>query len=152
MTSTSEKERNSLRVLVLCTGNSARSQMAEGLFRKELGEGAEVFSAGTRPSFVRPEAVAAMAEIGVDISHHRSKSLEEFLHQEFDYVVTVCDSAKESCPVFPGNPRRVHWSIEDPAGVEGSEEVRLAAFRSAREELHDRIRRFVADLPRFTVE
>lgn len=146
MNSMSQQQKHRLRVLVLCTGNSARSQMAEGLFRKELGEDAEVSSAGTRPSFVRPEAIAAMAEIGIDISGHRSKALDEFLNQEFDYVVTVCDNARESCPVFPGAPRRVHWSIEDPAAVEGSPEARLAAFRSARDEIHGRIKRFVADL------
>jgi arsenate reductase len=87
-----------------------------------------------------------MAEIGIDISGHRSKALDEFLNQQFDYVVTVCDHARESCPVFPGAPRRLHWSIEDPAAVEGSPEARLAAFRTARDEIHGRIKRFLADL------
>jgi arsenate reductase len=125
----------STRVLILCTGNSARSQMAEGLLRT-LGQGAlEVFSAGTRPGMVRPEAIAVMAECGIDISAHRSKHVDEFSDRRFDYVITVCDNARESCPVFPGAPRRIHWSFPDPAAVEGSEAERLAAFRSVRDDL-----------------
>ncbi|MGO9274084.1 MAG: arsenate reductase ArsC [Terriglobia bacterium] len=133
------------RVLVLCTGNSARSQMAEGLFRRE-GEGQyEVQSAGTKPSRVRPEAIAAMKEIGIDISGHRSKSVDEFVGQPFDYVVTVCDNARESCPVFPAGTERIHWSFEDPAIVQGSESERLAAFRSIRDKIHEHIRQFVLE-------
>src|SRR5437762_2011307 len=105
------------RVLILCTGNSARSQMAEGLFRHEAGDGFEVFSAGTKPSQVRPEAVAVMREIGIDISGYRSKSVDEFTGQEFDYVITVCDHAKELCPVVPGRTKHLHWSFEDPASA-----------------------------------
>ena len=116
------------RLLVLCTGNSARSQMGEGLFRRELGDRVEVVSAGTKPSFVRPEAIAVMAEIGVDISGQGSKSVDEFVGQEFRCIITVCDSANESCPVFPGATSRIHWSLEDPAAVEGDEETRMAAF------------------------
>jgi arsenate reductase (thioredoxin) len=117
------------RVLVLCTGNSARSQMGEGLFRAEVGEEFEVFSAGTKPSSVRPEAIAVMQEIGVDISGHRSKSVGEFVGRPFDYVVTVCDNARDTCPVFPAVTERIHWSFEDPAAVVGTELKRLEAFR-----------------------
>jgi arsenate reductase len=132
------------RVLILCTGNSARSQMAEGLFRNEGGDRYEVFSAGTRPSTVRPEAIAVLAEIGIDISGHRSKSVEEFVGQPLDLVITVCDNAKESCPVFPGRTLRLHWPFEDPAHVKGTEEERKAAFRKVRDQIRQRIRAFLA--------
>jgi len=131
------------KLLVLCTGNSARSQMAEGLLRHEGGDRFEVFSAGTKPSRVRPEAVAAMHEIGLDISGHRSKPVEEFLGQEFAYVITVCDNAKEICPVFPGTTKRLHWPFDDPAAVAGPEEVRLAAFRRVRDQIHGRMMEFL---------
>jgi arsenate reductase len=132
-----------LRVLILCTGNSARSQMAEGLLRY-LSQGTiEVHSAGTHPSTVNPLAIQAMAEIGIDISHHRSKSVMELAGQSFDYVITVCDRAKESCPVFPGAPQRIHWSFPDPAVAQGSEEERLQAFRQVRIGLMNRLRLFV---------
>jgi arsenate reductase len=130
------------RVLILCTGNSARSQMAEGLLRHEAGDCYEVHSAGTKPSVVRPEAIAAMAEIGIDISGHRSKSVDEFLERPPDLLITVCDSARESCPVFPGAVERLHWPFDDPAAVEGPESERLAAFRRARDEIHARIKEF----------
>ena len=123
------------RVLILCTGNSARSQMAEGLLRSSGGNRFEVSSAGTKPSSVRPEAIAVMAELGIDISTHRSKHIREFEDQHFDYVITVCDSANESCPVFPGETERIHWSFPDPAAVEGGEAERLAAFRRVRDAL-----------------
>jgi arsenate reductase len=128
------------RVLILCTGNSARSQMAEGWLRDFGGESFEVYSAGTRPSTVRPEAVEAMREVGVDISSHRSKSVDEFEGREFDYVITVCDNARESCPVFPGKTERVHWSFDDPAATEGTWDERLAAFRRVRDEIGKRLR------------
>ena len=131
------------RVLILCTGNSARSQMAEGLLRHEGGDRFEVFSAGTKPSHVRPEAIAVMAEIGLDISGHRSKSVDEFVGQDLDFVITVCDNAKETCPVFPGAVQRLHWPFEDPAAVEGSAEVRKAAFRRIRDRIHGRIMVFL---------
>ena len=118
-----------MRVLILCTGNSARSQMAEGLLRHDAGDVYEVFSAGTKPTRVRPEAITVMREVGIDISGHRSKSVDEFAGQDFDYVITVCDNAKESCPIFPAKTKRIHWSIEDPAAVQGSEEETLTAFR-----------------------
>jgi len=127
------------KILVVCTGNSARSQMAEGLLRHEGGDRFEVFSAGTKPTQVRPEAIAAMREIGIDISHHRSKSVDEFFGQPLEFVITVCDSAKETCPVFPGNAKRLHWPFPDPAAVKGSEEERLAAFRAVRDQIHGRI-------------
>lgn len=130
------------RILILCTGNSARSQMAEGLFRELGGERLEVESAGVVASFVRPQAIKAMKEIGIDISLHRSKLVDEFLGQSFDYVITVCDNAKESCPVFPGNVKRIHWSFDDPAEATGNEEERLAVFRRVRDEIKSRLEDF----------
>jgi arsenate reductase len=130
------------RVLILCTGNSARSQIAEGLLRHFYGDSFQVYSAGIEPSFVRPQAIRIMNEIGIDISTHRSKSIDEFLTQEFDYVITVCDNANERCPIFPGAPNRIHWSVEDPAAVAGDEETQLAAFRAARKELQRRLEEF----------
>jgi arsenate reductase (thioredoxin) len=128
------------RILVLCTGNSARSQMGEALFRHE-GQGAyEVMSAGTDPTRVRPEAIAVMREIGIDISGQRSKSVKEFEGQPFDYVVTVCDNARDNCPVFPAGAERIHWSIEDPAAVQGSDAERLAAFRRTRDRIRQKVR------------
>ncbi|HEU4597296.1 MAG TPA: arsenate reductase ArsC [Pyrinomonadaceae bacterium] len=131
------------RVLILCTGNSARSQMAEGLLRHDGGGRFEVESAGTHPSSVRREAVEAMREIGVDISAHRSKSVDEFEGQDFDYVITVCDNAKENCPVFPSQTERVHWSFDDPAAADGSDEERLAVFRRVRDEMRSRLREWM---------
>jgi arsenate reductase (thioredoxin) len=133
------------KVLILCTGNSARSQMAEGLFRHEGGDRFEVFSAGTAPTIVRPEAIAVMRELSIDISGHRSKSVDEFAGQSFTYVVTVCGNAKESCPVFPVDTRMMHWPHEDPASVEGSEEDRQEAFRRVRNQLHQKIKAFLAE-------
>lgn len=131
------------RALILCTGNSARSQMAEGLLRHDGGTRFEASSAGTKPGHVRPEAVAAMLELGIDISHHRSKSVDEMLGQEFDYVITVCDNARESCPVFPAQTKRLHWSFDDPAAATGDEPARLAVFRRVRDEIRARLRAFI---------
>lgn len=131
------------RVLILCTGNSARSQMAEGLLRAAGGNRFEVHSAGTHPSVVNPLAVEAMSERGIDISHHRSKSVSEFTGQEFDYVITVCDHANENCPVFPGRTKRIHWSFDDPAAASGSEEARLDVFRRVRDEIAMRLDEFI---------
>ncbi len=117
--------------------------MGEGLFRAEGGEGFQVFSAGTNPTSVRPEAIAVMKEIGIDISGHRSKSVDEFLGKSFDYVVTVCDNARDNCPVFPGATKRIHWNLEDPPSVQGTEEERLAAFRQVRDQLRERVKSFV---------
>jgi arsenate reductase len=133
-----------MRILIVCTGNSARSQMAEGLLRHDAGDGVVVFSAGTQPSHVRPEAIAVMREIGIDISHHRSKSVDEFMGEPLDLVITVCDNAKETCPVFPGQVNRLHWPFDDPAAIDGPEEVRLAAFRRIRDEIRDRIQSYLA--------
>lgn len=130
------------RVLILCTGNVARSQMAEGLLRHLAGDQFEVFSAGLSPSFVRPNAIAVMGELGIDISHHRSKSLNEFLETSFDYVITVCDHASERCPIFPGPAKRIHWSIDDPVAP-GGEAAQLEAFRRARNDLRERLLAFV---------
>ena len=132
------------RVLILCTGNSARSQMAEGLLRHDAGDRFTVESAGTKPSTVRPEAITVMKEVGIDITSHRSKHVDEFAGQDFDYVVTICDNAKESCPVFFGRATRLHHSFSDPAAVEGSEEKRLGAFRTIRDEL----RSYLQSLPK----
>ncbi|MGA7415475.1 MAG: arsenate reductase ArsC [Bryobacteraceae bacterium] len=129
------------RVLILCTGNSARSQMAEGLLRCDAGDRFEVFSAGTKPGHVRPEAIAAMRELGIDISDHRSKSVDEFSGQQFDYVLTVCDNAKENCPVFFGKTIMIHHSFEDPAALQGYEE-RLALFRRVRDEIRQYLNHF----------
>lgn len=132
------------RVLILCTGNSARSQMAEGWLRQLAGDRFDVFSAGTRPTVVNPLAIQVMSEVGVDISGQRSKSVNEFLEQPFDAVITVCDQAAEACPIFPGPARRIHWSFPDPAAATGDEAARLAAFRRVRDDLGDRFRRWAA--------
>ena len=131
------------RVLILCTGNSARSQMAEGLLRRDGGDRFEVESAGVVASFVRPQAIAAMREIGIDISGQRSKSVDEFSGQDFEYVITVCDNAKENCPVFPGKTARIHWSFDDPAEAAGSDEEKLAVFRRVRDEIRTKLAEFI---------
>lgn len=133
------------RVLILCTGNSARSQMAEGLLRQDAGDSFEVFSAGVKSSFVRPQAIEAMREVGIDISGQHSKSVEEFLDEEFDYVITVCDNANEHCPVFPGRTKRIHWSIEDPAAASGDEKAKLAVFRRVRDEIRQQLHAWVSE-------
>ena len=131
------------RVLILCTGNSARSQMAEGLLRHDAGDRFDVESAGTKATSVRPEAIAAMRESGIDISGHRSKNVSEFENQQFDYVITVCDNARETCPVFFGAARRLHRSFEDPPPpLVGSDEERMAIFRRVRDELRVYLREF----------
>ncbi len=129
------------RVLFLCTGNSARSQMAEGLLRQMAGERFEVCSAGTRPAGLHPNAVRAMAEIGINIREQRSKSVEEFAGQSFDYIFTVCDAARQQCPIFHGGGRRIHQSFEDPAAVPADRQ--LEVFRAVRDQLRERIEQFV---------
>ena len=136
---------NRKRVLILCTGNSARSQMAEGLLRDMAGDRIEVASAGLAPTQVRPEAIEAMKEIGIDILDQRSKSIEELPTQAFDYVITVCDNANQHCPIFPATSLRIHWSTEDPAAVEGDVKTKLEAFRGARDELRERLDKFVEE-------
>ena len=132
------------RILILCTGNSARSQMAEGLLRHDGGAAFEVYSAGTRPTTVRSEAIAVMREIGIDISGHRSKSADEFVGKDLDFVITVCDNARETCPVFPTNVARLHWPFEDPAAVTGDEQTRIAAFRTVRDQIREKIRTYLS--------
>jgi arsenate reductase len=119
-------------VLILCTGNSARSQMAEGLLRHEAGDRFEVYSAGTKPATLRPEGIAVMAEIGIDISGHRSKSVDEFAGRDLDYVITVCANAREACPFFPAKTHLMHWPFEDPATLED--------FRKVRDQIRKRIK------------
>ena len=127
------------RVLFICTHNSARSQMAEGLLRHLGGERFEVFSAGTEATHVRPLAIQAMAEIGIDISQQESKTLERYLQQPFDEVITVCDTAAETCPIFPGAAHRRHWSFPDPSKATGSEAEQLAVYRHVRDAIRTRI-------------
>ncbi len=121
--------------------------MAEGLLRHAAGQRFEVHSAGTTPTLVRPEAITVMAELGIDISGHRSKSVNEFEGQTVGYLITVCDNAKAACPFFPGETKRLHWPFEDPAVVPGSEEARLAAFRTVRNQIQSRIGKFLAAVP-----
>ena len=127
------------RVLFLCTHNSARSQIAEGLLRSLAGDRFEAFSAGTEATRVRPEAISVMAEVGVDISAQQSKTLERYLREPFDLVVTVCDDANEACPVFAGAKERLHWSFPDPSAAAGGYEERHQAFRSVRDDITSRI-------------
>jgi arsenate reductase len=141
------------RVIFVCTHNSARSQMAEGMLRAWADDRFVAFSAGTEATRVRPEAIRVMDEIGIDISQHTSKTLEPFLGEAFHWLITVCDQAREACPTIPGVAQQAHWSIDDPSVVEGDEDARLAAFRLARDELRDRIHMFMLaagrdDLPR----
>jgi len=127
------------RVLFICTHNSARSQMAEGLLRHLGGERFEAFSAGTEATHVRPLAIKAMGELGIDISGQQSKTLDRYLNEPFDEVITVCDTAAEVCPVFPGAVRRRHWSFEDPSRATGSEADQLEVYRRVRDEIRARI-------------
>jgi arsenate reductase (thioredoxin) len=133
------------KVLFLCTHNSARSQMAEGLLRHLAGDRFEAHSAGTEATHIRPLAIRAMDEIGVDISGQESKTLERYLGKPFDYVITVCDDANEACPFFPGATNRLHWSLPDPSAAKGSEEERLEVFRSVRDALRDRVQAELVD-------
>lgn len=133
------------RVLFLCTGNSCRSQMAEGFLRQLAGDQFEIFSAGTHPSQVNPRAIASMTELGVDISNHKSQSVDEFSDQNFDYVITVCDSARATCPVFPHSNKSLHWSFEDPAEATGTEEQVMQVFRKVRDQIKDQIQMFIKD-------
>ena len=140
------------RVIFVCTHNSARSQMAEGMLRAWGGDRFEVFSAGTEATRVRPEAIEVMREIGIDLDGHTSKTLEPFMGAPFHWLITVCDQAQEACPTIPGVRQQAHWSIDDPSAVEGDAASRLAAFRVARDHLRDRIHVFLlaagrADLP-----
>lgn len=133
------------RVLILCTGNSCRSQMAEALWNS-LGGGAwQAVSAGSRPAgYVHPLAIRAMAERGLDIAHYRSKSVDEFRTEPFDLVVTVCDNARDACPIFPGAKQTLHWPFDDPAYATGTDEEQLVEFRRVREEIRERISTYLA--------
>jgi arsenate reductase (thioredoxin) len=142
LSSTWEKKEIGLgkkKILFLCTHNSARSQMAEGLLRHLATDRFEAMSAGTEATRVRALAVRAMDEIGIDISGQESKTLDRYLQEPFDYVITVCDDANEACPFFPGAANRLHWSFEDPSKAEGTEEERLKVFRSVRDQIRERI-------------
>jgi arsenate reductase len=136
---------NKLRVLFLCTGNSCRSHMAEGWLRKLGGDDFNVFSAGSKPAgYVHPLAIDAMREVGVDISKHHSKSLEEFTDKTFDYVITVCDNARDACPAFPGAVHQLHWGFDDPAHVTSTDDQKRHVFRRVRDEIEHRIRVFLS--------
>jgi arsenate reductase (thioredoxin) len=135
------------RVLFLCTHNSARSQMAEGMLRARAGDRFEVHSAGTVATILRPEAVRAMAEIGIDIAAQKSKTIDRYLAQRFDWVITVCDDAGEACPIFPAPPRSLHWSLPDPSAATADEEDRIQAFRRIRDLLRPLIEGFLRQLP-----
>jgi arsenate reductase len=138
--------RPKIKVLFLCTNNACRSQMAEGMLRHQAGDRFDVFSAGIEPTEVHPIAIKAMEEMGVDISGQRAKSAMEFLDQEFDYVITVCDRAKQTCPVFPGKYEKIHWDMKDPDSVTGSGREKLEAFKKARNQIQANIIRFVKSL------
>jgi arsenate reductase (thioredoxin) len=133
------------RVLFICTRNSARSQMAEGLVNHDLAGHFKAFSAGTDPSAVHPLAIEAMQEIGIDISHHRSKSLDEFARERFDYVITLCDQANESCPVFFGGTKRLHMGFPDPAAVKGTGEEKRGVFRRVRDQIRTELEEFLKE-------
>lgn len=149
----SEPTPQPMRVLFLCTHNSSRSQMAEGLLRARGGEAFDVFSAGTQPRVVHPLTIKVMREIGIDLSDHRAKSLKEFRDQPpMDLVVTVCDEAAEACPYFPNARQQAHWGFPDPSRVEGSEEERLAAFRHIRDLIATRIQQFLGLQPAISLE
>ncbi|WP_322793075.1 arsenate reductase ArsC [Bellilinea sp.] len=138
---------NKARVLFLCTGNSARSQMAEALLRKYAGDHFEVYSAGLEPKGLNPYTVKVLEEIGVDTSQHYSKTLDTFMGKvHFGYLITVCSNAEENCPVFPGMGKRMHWPFEDPAAFVGSEEETLQKFREVRDQIDARVREWLKEL------
>ncbi len=134
------------RVLVICTGNSCRSQMAEGFLRHRGGTAVRAFSAGLRPKGLHPLAIDVMAEMGVDISTHESKNLQDYLGESFDYIITVCDNAAVNCPAFPGEGKRLHWPFDDPDAAEGSHEDVMAVFRRVRDEIDARVSRWLKDV------
>jgi len=140
-----------LRVLFVCTHNSARSQMAEGFLRAYGGDRFEALSAGTEATGVRPEAIAAMAEVGIDISGQASKTVDRFRGERFAFVITVCDKAREACPVFPGAAETAHWGFDDPSEAEGDEDERMAVFRRVRDEIARRVRMFALAASRSNV-
>jgi arsenate reductase len=133
-----------IRVLFLCTGNSARSQMAEALLRSLGGADFQAFSAGTEPKGLNPLTIEIMREVGIDVSAQQSKPLDRFLGQSFDYTITVCDRARDNCPTFPGDNERIHWGFDDPAAATGTHEQQLAVFRRVRNEINERLRLWIA--------
>ncbi|MBM4332666.1 MAG: arsenate reductase ArsC [Deltaproteobacteria bacterium] len=133
------------KILFICTKNSARSQMAEGLVNHDLAGKVEAFSAGIEPSSVHPLAVAVMKEVGIDITHHRSKSMDEFANEKFDYVITLCDQAAETCPLFFGGTKRLHMGFSNPAAVPGSGAEKLFAFRKVRDQIREKIVGFLSE-------
>lgn len=137
-----QDDRRPIRVLFVCTGNSARSLMAEALLRHHGGDRFEVHSAGTEPRGVNPLTLRVLDDAGIDVSGARSKSVDEYLDQTFDYVVTVCDEARQVCPVFPGVHESLHWGYADPAEAQGTEEERLAVFRKVFVQIGERVRQF----------
>ena len=132
-------------VLFICTNNSCRSQMAEGIVNHELGDKIEAYSAGTTPTIVNPRAIKSMAEIGIDISGQRSKSMDEFIGQQFDYVITLCDIANDQCPIFFGGVQKIHMAFPDPATAVGSEAEIMAAFHQVRDKIRDKLLKFFAN-------
>jgi arsenate reductase (thioredoxin) len=143
---TPHKMNRPIRVLFVCTHNSARSQMAEGWLRAMAGDHFEVASAGTEATRVHPLAIRVMDEVGIDLTGHTSKTIDTFLGERWDYVFTVCDSANERCPVFPAATTRIHWSFDDPSRATGTDENKLKTFRCVRDEIVTRLRQWVADL------
>src|SRR6185295_18984069 len=141
-------KRSKQRVLFLCTGNSCRSQMAEGFLRELGGAAFDVASAGVDPTRINPLAVRVMAEAAIDISEQYSKSVDEMTGQDFDYVITVCDRAREACPIFPRAARSLHWSFEDPAEATGAEDDRLIVFRRVRDEISAQVHEFISNIDR----
>ena len=139
------EEKKKAKVLFLCAGNSCRSQMAEGWLRHLAGDRYEAASAGTQPAGLNPGAVEVMRELGIDIAAHQSKHLNQFLGVRFDHVITVCDRARETCPIFPGASSMLHWSFDDPAAARGSDEERRAVFKRVRDEIAGQVRRFVSE-------
>lgn len=135
-----------LQVLILCTANSARSQMGEGLLRAMAGDRIDVYSAGSKPSVVNPYAIRAMQAVGIDISGHTSKNLEIYLEKQFDYVITVCDNAAKNCPYFPGKAERIHWGLVDPANSGGQDADILAAFGKVRDQLKSHFTEWLAEM------
>ena len=131
------------KVLFLCTGNSCRSQIAEGYLRHLAGNRFEVSSAGLEPGTVNPKAIIAMKDVGIDISHHKSEDVDSYIGKKFDYVITVCDNAKEKCPIFPGETIRIHWSFKDPADATGTEDEILNVFKYVRDQIKSKLLEFL---------
>ena len=134
-----------MKVIFICTGNACRSQMAEGLLRHRAGDKFEVYSAGSHPSHLHPASVAVMNELGIDISHHKSDPVDDYLDIGIDIVITVCDNAQQSCPTFPGNVERIHWGLDDPYHGWGAKPEDLPPYRETRDELKERIEGFITE-------